>query len=283
MATILHNEAAWSTTPATNANVDTGINWAENQDAATVNDSARGMMAARAKARLDLGGALFSTGTANALVVTTNQVLSTPHLAAGTRLLVRASATNTTAAVTFAPDGLTPAPIKRGDGSALAVGDIQPGMPLDLIYNAASSEWRATNLAPAISPITGVTDGGDASAGRVGEYLTASGTSGAMITAVARNCGTLTLTAGDWDVWGWCNINPSVTMSNFAAGISLTINSLGLAYCQVAGGTFFASSPAPIMQRVNVTVGTNVYMTVYAQFASGTCAATGTLYARRVR
>lgn len=148
MATILENEAAWSTTAATNANVDTGINWSEGQDAASVNNSARGMMAARAKARLDLGGGLAAGGTANALTVTTNQVLSTAHLAAGTRLLIRATAANTSTTVTFAPDGLTAAPIKRADGSALAIGDIRSGMSLDLVYNAGSSEWRCATITP---------------------------------------------------------------------------------------------------------------------------------------
>ncbi len=148
MATILENEAAWSTTAATNSNVDTGINWAEGQDPATVNNSARGMMAARAKARLDLGGGLAAGGTANALTVTTNEVLSSGHITAGTRLLIRATADNTSTTVTFAPDSLTAANIKRADGSALGIGSIKSGGYLDLVYNSGSSEWRAVNIEP---------------------------------------------------------------------------------------------------------------------------------------
>lgn len=148
MATILHNESAWSTTVASNANSDTGVNWAEGQDAATVNNSARGMMTARANARLDQGGALVAGGTANALTVTTNQVLSAAHLAAGQRLLVRATADNTSTTVTFAPDGLTAQNIRRSDGSSLLVGDIRSDMMLDLVYNAVSSNWRAINIIP---------------------------------------------------------------------------------------------------------------------------------------
>jgi len=150
MATVLENEAAWSTTAATNANVDTGIVWTEGQDAATVNNSARGMMAARRKAALDQGGALVAGGSPNALTVNpTNQVLSAAHLMDGMRLMVRAAAANTSAAVTFAPDGLTAAPIKRADGGALIVGSITAGMALDLVYNAGSSEWRCVNINPA--------------------------------------------------------------------------------------------------------------------------------------
>lgn len=154
MATILENEAAWSTTAATNANVDTGINWVENQDAASVNNSARGMMAARRKAALDQGGALTAGGTANALTVTTNQVLSAAHLMAGLRLSVRATATNTSATVTFAPDGLTASNIMRVDGSALGVGSIQAGTILDLVYYPGASNWRALNI-PALGGFGG--------------------------------------------------------------------------------------------------------------------------------
>ncbi len=67
---------------------------------------------------------------------------------AGLRLLIRATAVNTSATVTFAPDGLSGANIKRADGSALAIGDIRSGMMLDLVYNTGSSEWRCANIAP---------------------------------------------------------------------------------------------------------------------------------------
>ncbi len=143
------NESAWSTTAATNSTADAGINWAEGQDPATVNNSARGMMAGRAKARLDQGGGLSAGGTANALTSGTNQILSSGHLTGGLRLLVKATADNTSTTVTFAPDGLTAANIKRADGSALAVGSIKSGMYLDLVYNAGSSEWRCANIPPA--------------------------------------------------------------------------------------------------------------------------------------
>jgi hypothetical protein len=106
------------------------------------------MMAARAKARADQGGQLAAGGTANALTVTSNQVLSAAHLANGQRLLVYAPSTNTSSTVTFAPDGLTPAPIRRADGSVLAEGDIRAGMSLDLVYISGTSDWRAINIAP---------------------------------------------------------------------------------------------------------------------------------------
>lgn len=152
------NLQAWSTTAATNANADSAINWAEGQDAASVNNSSRSGMAATAKYVDDTDGALVAGGTANALTVTTNQVLSSAHLAAGLRLAIRATADNSSATVTFAPDGLTAANIKRADGSALAIGSIKNGMMLDLVYNAGSSEWRAVNIAPITNDVATQSD-----------------------------------------------------------------------------------------------------------------------------
>jgi hypothetical protein len=108
-------------------------------------------MTALAKARLDVFGGLTAGGTANALTVTTNQVLVSAQLTGGAALMIKAASTNTSATVTFAPDGLTAAPIKRADGSALAVGSIQAGMFLLLVYNSGTSEWWAANIAPAAS------------------------------------------------------------------------------------------------------------------------------------
>ena len=63
MATILENESAWSTTAATNANVDTGINWAENQDAATREQFRPRDDGRAAQGWLDQGGERVATGT----------------------------------------------------------------------------------------------------------------------------------------------------------------------------------------------------------------------------
>lgn len=142
------NVQAWSKTAATNSAADAGINWAEGQDPASVNNSARGMMAALKKYAEDVGGALVAGGTANALTVTTKQVLSSGHVADGLTLQIEAASDNTSATVTFSPDGLTAANVKRADGSALAVGSIKAGMRLFLCYDAGASEWRCANIAP---------------------------------------------------------------------------------------------------------------------------------------
>jgi microcystin-dependent protein len=52
----------WSRTASSNATADGSINWAEGQAPSTVNDSARAMMAAAAKYRDDVSGAIVTTG-----------------------------------------------------------------------------------------------------------------------------------------------------------------------------------------------------------------------------
>ena len=90
------NESAWSTTPASNDGADSTIGTVANTSSPTsVDDWVRGQMASRARARLDQGGALVAGGTSTALTVTTNQALSSPHIANGLRLCVRTASAAT--------------------------------------------------------------------------------------------------------------------------------------------------------------------------------------------
>ncbi len=117
-------------------------------DPGSENDYARSNMSAIKKYAEDTGGALAAGGTANALTVTTKQVLDAAHVTDGLRLMVKATADNDSATVTFAPDGLTARNIKRADGSALVAGLIKSGMYLDLVYNLSATEWRCANIPP---------------------------------------------------------------------------------------------------------------------------------------
>jgi hypothetical protein len=67
----------WSRTAGTNATADGSINWAEGQSPSSVNDSARAMMAAAAKYRDDIAGAIITGGTSTAYTVASYQVFDT--------------------------------------------------------------------------------------------------------------------------------------------------------------------------------------------------------------
>jgi hypothetical protein len=71
----------WLQASGSNANVDATVNWAEGQAPSTVNDSARGMMAAIAKYRDDIAGAIVTGGAVNAYTVASFEGFDTlPHL-----------------------------------------------------------------------------------------------------------------------------------------------------------------------------------------------------------
>lgn len=61
----------WSRTAATNANSDSAIDWAEGMSPATINNSARAMMAATAKFVYDISGQIVTGGTSTVLTATT--------------------------------------------------------------------------------------------------------------------------------------------------------------------------------------------------------------------
>jgi hypothetical protein len=67
----------WSQTASADATADSTINWAEGQAPSSVNDSARAMMAATAKYRDDIAGAIVTAGTSTAYTVSSYEVFDT--------------------------------------------------------------------------------------------------------------------------------------------------------------------------------------------------------------
>lgn len=84
----------------------------------------------------------------------------TPNVALtnGTTVIVRAGAANTTAAPTFAPDGLTAKTIVKGNNLALVAGDIAgAGHWLEMNFDTTLDKWVLQN------PATGITQSSSAS------------------------------------------------------------------------------------------------------------------------
>jgi hypothetical protein len=147
-------------------------------------------------------------------------------------------------------------------------------------------------------PLKGVTDGSDAAAGNVGEYVSTVvgiGTITGWTSGVAKNIASISLTAGDWSVWGTgiYGATAALTGAGLVTAISLTSAGFdsGVATAALPGRIDSPVLPTTswghthIMgpRRINVTSPTTIYLVGLGNFSAGTLNAGGSLEARRVR
>jgi hypothetical protein len=128
----------WSATAATNDDVDSTINWQEGQSPASVNNSARAMMAAVAKFRDDMSGNLVTAGTSTAYTLTTNQVFSS--LTDGLFVAARMDETNG-ASPTLNVDSLGAKSIATVYGTAVGAGKLRGGGIYVFVYDSTDDKW----------------------------------------------------------------------------------------------------------------------------------------------
>jgi hypothetical protein len=147
----------WSKTASNNATADSTINWAEGQTPSSVNDSARAMMAATAKYRDDVAGALTTGGTATAYTLTTNQTFGSLANLGGARLTF-VPHTTSGANPTLAVDGLAAKPINFSTGVAVPSGYLKQGTPYSVTYSNTNNEFVIHGAADTV-PATKFPDG----------------------------------------------------------------------------------------------------------------------------
>lgn len=136
--------------------------------------------------------------------------------------------------------------------------------------------------------ISGITNGSDAAAGDVGEFITSNVPNASSVNCVisgnAVDITSISLTAGDWDVWG----NIQIQFSGNATTASLIWSSTMSAISPDASN-YNAVTPDTICggnvpsTRLNVTSTTPVYLTVQPYFSSGSAFCCGNISARRRR
>lgn len=140
--------------------------------------------------------------------------------------------------------------------------------------------------------IVGVTDGSDASAGLVGEYISSNVPLGSAVSTSSgapTNITSIVLTAGDWDVSLWCNtsytsatVNGGLTMGLSPTSASFTNAYVFSLYAPTTTLTHrVAGQIGPI--RYSVTSNTTLYFVSQPSFSAGSATAWGLLSARRVR
>ncbi|HXH43613.1 MAG TPA: phage tail protein [Bradyrhizobium sp.] len=125
----------WSQTASADASADSTINWAEGQSPSSVNDSARGMMAAIAKYRDDVAGAIVTTGSGTAYAVNSYQVYQSLAQLNGQVIAFTPHATNG-ATVTLNVDGIGAKPLRSAPSVELPAGVLVQGTPYAALYNS---------------------------------------------------------------------------------------------------------------------------------------------------
>jgi fatty acid/phospholipid biosynthesis enzyme len=98
------------------------MNWQEGQAPSTVNDSARAMMAATAKYRDDIAGAIVTSGSSTAYTVSSYEVFDTlAHL--GGQMIAFTPHTTNGATVTLNVDSLGAKPLRSAPFDRIASRD----------------------------------------------------------------------------------------------------------------------------------------------------------------
>lgn len=156
---------------------------------------------------------------------------------------------------------------------------------------------RATTPTITNPNVVGTSTNDDASALNIGEVISSTvavGSAVALTSTTAKQVTNISLTAGDWDVWGQVEFtgNAATTLVYTGGQISSTNNSVAdtqsaYVFLPMGGGTVFAATNPVSFSlgtiRLSLAGTTIYYLNAVASFAVNTCSAYGGIYARRRR
>ena len=167
------------------------------------------------------------------------------------------------------------------------------------------SSGQIATFAGAITPsqtagIVGTTTNNNANAGSIGEVVSSSVAVGSAVSLTnatgaftGKTITSISLTAGDWDVFGVVGINmaPTTNFTASAGGINTVADTLNSAYEEETRFTYSATGfvPANVFSfafpttRVSIASTTTYYLIGYASFSISTATAFGRITARRMR
>ncbi len=168
-------------------------------------------------------------------------------------------------------------------GTGSFVGSTSPSLTTPTLGAATAT---SVTFNPSTGGPVGTTASNNASAGIVGQIISA-----AITTPVSLSTGnpadltSITLTAGDWDVYGNVSFT-TTTATNVSAWISLTSATLPDASLYNSLSNTAAMTNIGISVpffRASVSGNTSVFISAQATFATSTCTMIGTIFARRAR
>lgn len=245
----------------------------------------------------------FTTLAASSTVSGTgfsNYLASPPAIGSTTPAAVTGSVVNTTSNFQGPAAGYSISTVTGvGSGGAIQLFDATHGNQVN-VQNAGATvaSFSAGGitvgtgypLIPAsVAGIKGTTTNDTPNAGSIGENPTGSTSGTSMTNNTPANCTSVSLTAGNWLVWGVASFAPNTgtTVAQIVSGISTTSATLG------ATGTFTslaatlttaaAQSQATPAVTLKLAATTTVYLVGQSQFATSTMTCSGNISALRIR
>ena len=246
----------------------------------------------------------IDTGVVNAYI---GNILPAPlTFNTGYQVFLQVANSNTGAA-TLTSNGNT-RPIVTALNTPLVGGEIVAGSISRFFYSSSYNAYILMNpvnlgaiLARSIqftstTGIIGTTTNNNAAAGSVGEYrstIVVSGSQVSLTDTVSTTIASISLTSGDWDIWGQVNFNPSAgtIITYHAASISTTSGAIApvpadnesyvaiFATAAAGNGDTLPIAPA----RISISGTTTMYLIARSFFSVSTNFAFGKICARRVR
>jgi hypothetical protein len=184
-------------------------------------------------------------------------------------------------AATFGPAGGSPGGVNISVSPAGAAGAVLSGTAA---FNFNANGILTLPTTPN-GGIAGNTSGNSAPSGAVGEFLSSVGGVGNVPgSGQNQNAAALTLTAGDWDVWGWAWWNPSAGMSGCTGSLSMTSLTPGSFLAAINATSALGSVQLALPQiRVVLTASSTAWAILQATYSSGNVPTQAGIFARRAR
>lgn len=239
------------------------------------------------------GGIFYSTASAAAILAgtaTANQMLLSGANGAPAWSTVTHPATTTINQILYssAANVLSGLTTVNSAGLTTSAG----GVPTWVAYTGTGAPVLGTSPTITTPNIVGTSTNNNASAGSVGEFVTSNIPTASAVSytsGTARNITSISLTAGDWHVYGNVGFNVNATSPS---AIECAINTVSATMPDFSNATYFSETVAAGLNscvfttpplRLSIASTTTVYLLGQGTFSASTLTGFGTISARRMR